>query len=121
MIATDEAALVCDFMETYHVQDFRALPARRAAVYAAGLGPGSRIMRTLADSPVEPVTLLLALISDALHVLVWQNTRDGHEGRNPPESIAKRLLGQTGETVGFGSAEDFDAWRASMMRGEDNA
>ena len=121
MIAVDEAALMCDFLETYHLLDFRALPARRAAIYAAGLGPGSRIMRRLADSPADPDTLLLALIADAARVLVWQNTRDGLEGRNPPESIARRLLGESGETVGFSSAEDFDAWRASILRGETNA
>ena len=118
MIAEDEDALSCDFAETYHILDFRALPARRAALLASGLGPGSRIVRKLAGMSAPLETLLLAAIADALRILVWQNTKNGLEGIDPPASILDSLRGQpeAGGT-GFDSIDEFDAWRASMIGG----
>ena len=119
MIATDEAALRCDFAETYHILDHRALPARQAALFACGLPEGSRIVRKISGSKAAPETLLLALIADALRILIWQNTEDGHKGRNVPRSILDTLTGgSSGSGLGFESAEEFEAWRASMMNGE---
>ena len=122
MIATDEDALFCDFAETYHILDFRSLPARQAARLACGLRQSSRIMQSLSGAPAGLETVLLALISDAARALVWQNTEDGHKGRNPPKSILAILRGsaQTGNT-GFDSPEDFEAWRASMIGGDSRA
>lgn len=119
MIAVDEAALRCDFLEIYHIMDYRTLPARQAALFACGLPERSRIVRKLTGAAAAPETLLLAVIADALRVLVWQNTRDGAEGRNQPRSIVEALTGPK-ETEGFDSAEDFIAWRASMLDGGDN-
>ena len=123
MIARDEQALRCDFAETYHILDFRALPARQAAVLACGLRPSSRIMQKLAGTQGDLHAVLLALIADAVRVLVWQNTADGAKGRNQPRSILAMLRGGEQPAAGFGfdSAEDFEAWRASMIGGEDNA
>lgn len=122
MIAADEAALRCDFLETYHIMDYRALPARQAALFACGLGPGSRIAQKLAGSTVTLDTALLAVIADALRILVWQNTRDGLEGRNRPWSITERLTGgeKQKDPLGFDSPEEFDAWRAQMIGGNKN-
>lgn len=123
MIAKDEQALCCDFAETYHILDFRALPARQAAMLACGLRPSSRIMLRLYGLPVALETLLLAMVADATRMLMWFSSEDGAEGKNRPKSVAAILLkGTTGEQgVGFDSPEDFDAWRASMMGGENNA
>lgn len=122
MIAADEAALRCDFLEVYHIMDYRALPARQAALFACGLGSGSRIMQKLSGSSVALDTMLLAVIADAVRILVWQNTTDGWEGRNLPWSITERLAGggKKKESLGFGSPEEFDAWRAQMIGGEKN-
>ena len=119
MIATDEAALRCDFAETYHVLDYRALPARQAALFACGLPPGSRIMRKLSGVSATPEQLLLAVIADAVRILAWQNTKDGLEGRNIPVSILDQLRngGEPAESVGFDSPEEFEAWRDSLMQG----
>lgn len=119
MIATDEAALRCDFAETYRILDYRELPARRAALFACGLPAGSRIMRKLSGAELTPEQLLLAIIADALRILIWQNTEDGHAGRNLPVSIldTMRRGGETPEGVGFDTPEEFNAWRDSLMQG----
>lgn len=116
MIAVDEAALRCDFLETYSIIDFRALPARQAALFACGLRPDSRIMMKLAGSTVSQNTLLLAGILDALRILAWQNTEDGVNGRNFPVSVLDTLLqgDEPRESAGFDSPEEYEAWRASM-------
>lgn len=121
MAALDEEALICDFAESYHVFDWRALPAQTAATLAMGLRPTSRIAQKIAGIPAPPDTLLLAMAVDALRVLVWQNTKDGAHGRKPPESVLQALLrGHKAERtgVGFASPEEFEAWRAGMMGGE---
>lgn len=119
MVAIDEAALICDMAETYRIYDYRALPARRAALYACGLRADSRIMMRIAGARAPVNTLLLGAIADALKILVWQNTRDGSKGRNRPESILDGLLGRTKEkeTEGVGTVEDFRVWRDSMLGG----
>lgn len=122
MIAVDEDALVCDFAETYHILDFRSLPARQAARLACGLRQSSRILQVLSGAPAGLDTVLLALISDAVRALVWQNTEDGHKGRNPPKSILTILRGNSqANSEGFDSPEDFEAWRASMIGGDPRA
>lgn len=119
MVGLDEDALTCDFAEVYHVLDWRALPARTAATLAMGLGQESRIMRQLSGVPVTIQTLLLAAITDALHVLVWQNTKDGAKGRNKPTLIAEKLMETQHEEIGFDTVEDFRKWRDSMLGSED--
>lgn len=119
MIAADDAALRCDFMEFYHVFDYRALPARQAALFACGLPERSRIIRKLAGVAAPTETILLAIIADALRILIWQNTEDGHKGRKPPKLITASLSDKKDrEKIGFESFEEFDAWRASMMGGD---
>lgn len=121
MMTTDEAALRCDMLETYHILDWRALPARQAALFACGLGEGSRIMRKLSGAPAGPEILLLATIADALRLLVWQNTEDGVNGRNQPRSILDTMTGRSGGGQGFDTVEEFNAWRESMLGGDDSA
>lgn len=121
MIVMDEDALICDFAETYHILDYRSLPARQAARLACGLRHSSRIMQALSGAPADLETILQALIADAVRVLVWQNTRDGTKGQNQPKSVLAILSGNTQEAVGFDSADDFERWRASMIGGDPRA
>ena len=115
MVGLDEGALTCDFAETYHVLNWRALPARTAATLAMGLGPDSRIVRKMAGVETTLDTMLLAMIADALHILVWQNTRDGVKGQNKPAMITDRLTNLGSEPLGFDSAAEFRRWRAEML------
>lgn len=113
--------MVCDFAETYHVLDFYALRARLAATLAVGLGPKSRIKQKISGAKADADTLLLALIADAARVIAWQNTKDGHKGRNAPESLFGAVMGQKKKSVqtgpGFDSPEAFRAWRSGMLQG----
>ena len=119
MVGLDEGALTCDFAEVYHVLDWRALPVRTAATLAMGLGPDSRIMRKLSGVPITMDTLLLAAIMDALHVLAWQNTKNGVKGKNPPTLIAEKLMETPKEEIGFDTIDDFRKWRESMLGSEE--
>lgn len=122
MVNLDEGALICDFAEVYHVLDWRSLPVLTAATLAMGLGPNSRIMKKISGTSVDADTLLLAMIADALHVLIWQNTKDGVKGRNRPKRIMQTILGgdQDKETESFDSVEDFRNWHATMTGGKTN-
>lgn len=120
MIAADDAALRCDFMETYRIPDYRALPARQAALFACGLRDNSRIKMALAEAPAPIEILLLAGIRDALWTLVWQNTKDGLDGVRPPASVLDAIVrgNKPRETTGFDTPEEFDAWMASFTAEE---
>ena len=120
MVAADEGALACDFMETYHIMDWRALPARRAALFAYGLREDARIRLKLSGAKARLDTMLLAMAVDALNTLVWQNTQAGHEGRDHPRSVLALLRGDPEpEKRGFDTPEEFNAWRNSLMTGGD--
>lgn len=119
MISVDEAALRCDLMETYHIFDYRALPARQVALFACGLNENSRIMRKISGAPAGFDSMMLAVIADALRILVWQNTENGAKGINQPQSIMAAILNRDAdrEQQGFESAADFEAWRRSLFEG----
>ena len=116
MIKMNESALICDFAETYHIYEYRALPARRAALYACGLRANSRIMQQLSGAKAPAETTLLAITADAMRTLVWQNTKDGHSGKNPPKSILRMIIGDENkvETDSM-PVDEFKKWRASML------
>lgn len=91
MIRTDETALICDFAQTYHITDYRALPLKTAAALASGLPEDSRIRMKISGQRIDAKTSLLAAILDRLTTIAWMLTKDGHEGRNRPESVLARL------------------------------
>ena len=123
MVAADENALICDFAETYHIYDWRQLPARFVATLAAGLGPDSRIIRKLSGVPARLDHLLLAIIADACTLSVWQRSKAAAEGTPPPPSLYQTLFGRrdAGRQGGFADGAEFDAWREKMIGGEQNA
>ena len=97
MVHADEDALICDFAETYHIFDWRALPVRLAATLAAGLPETSRIRMKMADR---------------LSLLVWMQTKDGQKNRHRPQSVAEMLTGKEKRSTvqAFNSEEEF--WAA---------
>ena len=105
MIVLDEDALSCDFAETYHIHNYRALPASLAATLAVGLRDDSRIKMKLSDRKASVETILLAGIMDRLSVIL---------GGERATLIAKNFISEkTLPSYGFETAEDFDAaWAA---------
>ena len=118
MVRTDEDALACDFAETYHIYDFRQLPATRAAVLACGLRDNSRIKMKLSGVKLPLDTMILAMIYDATKIIAWQRTKDAERGRNPPKSFLNGLLeaDKPKEIMGFNTPDEFRAWRESMLK-----
>lgn len=122
MVALDEGALICDFAETYHILDYRALPATQAATLASGLRENSRIKMKMAGVQHPIDVLLLAGAVDRLSLLLWAQTKDGGKGRNRPDSVFAALTEQTknnnGNVIPFESGREFEIkWRELTNRG----
>lgn len=121
MLTAGRDELVCDFAEVYHIFDFRSLPARLAATFAAGLRQNSRIKMKMSGSMLKTDEMLLALIADTLAVIAWQNTKDGQRNRNRPKSILTALTTpeEKNDAPAFESPEAFKAWRDKFIKKED--
>lgn len=121
MIALDEDALICDLAETYHIYDYRSLPATQVGIYAAGLREDARIVMKMNKFKVPLDTMLLASIADSLHVNVWAKTKDAQTGKNFPKSILADMIPEPytkdGSVEGFGTADEWEAWHKSMVGG----
>lgn len=119
MIALAEDELICDLAETYHIYDYTALPPTMVGVLACGLREDSRVMLKLTNQSINIDTALRAIIADRLGILIWQNSKDGSEGRNYPESILTKLLGinKESDSLAFDSGADFIAYRESILHG----
>ena len=114
MIRLDEAALICDLAETYHIYDYRSLPVQLVATLSAGLRDDSRIKLKAAKSPVGLDTILLASITDNLTMLRAGLSKDGGK----PFLFTELLRDETREKPkGFKTAEDFEA-ALKRIRGE---
>lgn len=115
MINKDENALICDFAETYHIYDYKALKPMQAAIYAVGLPSSSRIKRKLAGQKVTDEVMLLSCIADCLRLLVWFKTKDGQNNINRPVSILQELMEEKEEFAEYGTIEAYEAARAKIM------
>lgn len=122
MIETDESALICDFAETYHIYDYRALPVSYAATLAYGLRSDSRIRLKLGEVKEEvPCFISAAKAADCLALFV-------NSLREEPEECPALLTdiiygrGQKEEQkkTSYSSGEDFrNAWE-NLTKGRDN-
>ncbi len=123
IIATDKDALVCDLAETYHVLDYRSLPARLVATLTAGLSDNSRTKKKLSGAQCSVETMLLALIADKLSYLVWFQTEDAIKNKNRPDSIYLSLAGtqgqkSDGDVTTFETGDEFEAVWKKITGGE---
>lgn len=118
MLNTDEAALICDFAESYNIFDYKVLPVKTVALLASGLRENSRIKMKLCNQKVPIETILLAAAVDRLTVLLWSNSEDGQKNRNRPKLIAPQLTEETTRTemVMFDSLEAFEKRRKELLQ-----
>lgn len=115
----DEEALICDFAETYHIYDFRSLPARRAATLAVGLRDDSRIKLKMSGMNVSMDSMLTAVMADRMGQLLW-----GLSNRDtpPPPSLVRMICGNgnTGsdnrDIVSFETGDEYEAARKKLMK-----
>ncbi|HBC90251.1 MAG TPA: hypothetical protein DCZ00_02265 [Lactococcus sp.] len=120
MIELDEEALMCDLAETYHIHDYRQLPARRIAVFSLGLRDDSRIKMRLSGQAVSLDSMLQAAVHDKLSLLVWMKTKDGAKNVNRPKMVTESLMPQSkkeNKNVSFNSGEDFEKTRQRLLKG----
>lgn len=111
-----EDALICDLAETYHIYDYKRLPASLVASFAAGLRDTSRCKMILHGQKVAPEMLMLAGILDRVSLLLWTKTKDAESGKNRPRSIAEELLGTPKEEgVSFATGKDFEEARQHIL------
>lgn len=110
MIKLDEDALICDFAETYHIFDYKALSPCLAATLAVGLREDSRVKMQVLKRKAQVNTILLAGIVDRLSVLL---------AGDKATLLAKNFIDEERPaSCGFATAAEFDAAWASL--GADN-
>lgn len=122
MIAEDEDALICDFAETYHIHDYKAIPISLAATLSSGLGEKSRIKKKISKNDSDASTLLLASVADGVRLIAWMLSEDGKNGVNRPKSIYGAITGMNEEknnddAIVFQSPEDFEQARKKIIEG----
>lgn len=123
MLSVGRSELICDLAETYHILDYRRVPARLLGTLAAGLGDDTRIMRKLHGVSESTEVLMLARLLDAVNLLIWSFSQDGAKGRNRPKSYADMCYTERKPKESKGmSIEEFERQRALIMKGgDDNA
>lgn len=91
MLRLYPSELEADFTQFYQLSAENigtSLSLRRAGILAVQLPRESRTMRELDPSSEWGWTeYMLADIANSLRIARWQNTEDGHKGRNFPELI----------------------------------
>lgn len=123
MLQLDRSALICDLAETYGIYDYGSLPAETVAILASGLRDNSRIKMKASGAKASVEVLLLARIADLLAIQAWQQTKDGHKGRNRPGSILAAIMNgedpnrKVRKGVVFRSPEEFWQARQRIIEG----
>lgn len=119
MIDANEDALICDLAETYHIYDYRSLPARMVATLAVGLRNDSRIKMFLSNEPLSFEQMMMVKIYDVLNWLAWVEIRTNSKSKSkPPERLEDRIRKKTAEKSDaqvFNTVADFEAERHKML------
>ena len=114
----DEAALICDLAETYHIYDYRSLPAKLVATLSAGLRENSRIKMRMAGAPASQETILLATIADRIELFRYGFS---DQKKDPPPLLVDILYGTAKQgadgVMSFDSVSDFEQTLA-RIKGE---
>ena len=108
----------------YHILDYKNQSPELIATLALQLPSDSRVMMHYSGRRITLNQTLMAIMIDNLHTLVWQNTKDGHKGRNRPESLLKKLLEKEKKQntnckenlEAFDTPEEYEKWRQSKVK-----
>lgn len=121
MRAVDEAALICDFAEFYHIYDWNQFPLKRQAILACGLPEQARIIRKLTQQKAPLETVLLMAAVDSIREFEYQYIA-AHSKKKPkkPESLlAAFQKDKTKEVRAYETVNDFEKARARIIGGKD--
>lgn len=115
MIAVDENALICDLAETYHIYDYRSLPAKLVATFSVGLRDTSRIKMIMrGDKLGDSNRTILAMIHDLIAMMGWA-------GEGKPPSMVKAIYGEQPGSAeekplkSYGSPEEYERARKEKL------
>ena len=105
--------MICDLAETYHILDYRCVPARLLGTLICGLGENSRLQRAMSGQQCSLEALLAAKTLDAVVALGY-----GMSGqKKAPPSVADLLMERKERSGGFDSVEAFEAARERIIKG----
>lgn len=123
MIALNESALECDLAETYHILEYRELPAYKVALFSVGLRDDSRIKMQICEEKFSLTHRLLACAIDRLSYILWTKTKDAEKGRNKPDSIYERMTesGKKEDLESFNTPEEFEQAMWEIENGNRNS
>ena len=118
MLNLDEAALICDLAETYHILDWTRVPVKTLGILCSGFDQNARIMQKAAGSKTRQLEVLLAGIYDELRLMRWSMSKKPTKA-NMPESIAELLMHgprkEEKESMAFDNPEQFEAYRKTIL------
>lgn len=110
MLVLDRNALICDMAETYQIYDIKSVPLPYLAILASGLGMDSRIALKAHGLKASWTTVMLAMLIDA-------NIKDD-KAHLLPTFLEKRDKGVKSNGKTFASAEEFEAAKAAILKGD---
>lgn len=117
MINEDEALLICDLAETYHIYNYRLLPPTLVATLTTGLRDNSRLVQKACGVKTTQTNMVLATIADEVGFIIRCLTGD----KVVPNSMIDAINGveQTNpsKVKAFESGEDFAAYWEEANRG----
>ena len=107
--------------ETYHIYDYKKLPARLVAIFCIGLKADSRVRLMISEYKIDDKTFLLADIADSLKLLWWAKTKDGQKGKNRPKSIVLSIIKPEVEEIqSYLSGKEFEKEKERILNGGGN-
>ncbi|RGD72907.1 hypothetical protein DW687_11735 [Anaerofustis stercorihominis] len=118
MIRIDENSLICDLAETYHIFNYRSLPARMVATFCVGLRNNSRTFKKITDNKILNTETLLALLLDDFRTFL--SLICGEKNKN--QSAYELLTSEAKEKskIGFNSPEEFEKARREILERSKN-
>lgn len=111
-----EQDLFCDLVETYHIFNYRELPATQLAALVFGLRDNSRIKMKIAGARIDMNTMLLAGIYDSLAFIAWSKTENAQKNINRPKSMLSALTESNSTESDLESFTNGDDFRAAYQR-----
>lgn len=105
-----ESEFICDFVEYYHIIDYKSISPELAGVLLEGLRPESRTKMKMANQKLNLNQILLATIADEIKLLIWMQ---GRKKSKKPESILNLLINGKNEPnkcKGFNTSADFERY-----------